>query len=69
MFDVAEKENLKVIICSPLFQGRVANLPFSSPKLNYLNTHAAKHLQFIRSINSSALVSTVFGTSNINHLR
>jgi hypothetical protein len=65
---VAEKEGLKIVLCSPLFQGRVANLPFSSKKLNYLSSNAAKHLQFIRSIDSTALMSTVFGTVNSDHL-
>lgn len=57
------------MLCSPLFQGRVANLPFSSPKMNYLQSNAAKHLQFIRSIDSKALLTTVVGTNNVHHLR
>jgi hypothetical protein len=69
VLDVAEKEGLKIILCSPLFQGRVAGLPFSSPKMNYLTSNAAKHLQFIRSISSNAVASTVFGTNNLQHLR
>lgn len=69
IFDVAEKEGLKIVLCSPLFQGRVAGLPFSSSKMNCLTSNAAKHLQLIRSINSKTLVSTVFGTNNIEHLR
>jgi len=37
--------------------------------MNYLISNAAKHIQFIRSISSNALVTSVFGTNNIQHLR
>ncbi len=36
VFDIAEKEAINVVTCSPLFQGKVASLPFQSKALDYL---------------------------------
>jgi len=61
VFDIAERENINIMSCSPLFQGRLANLPFQSTKLNYMKHLTARHLQMMRSFSSPALLSTIVG--------
>ena len=36
VFDIAQAENINIVSCSPLFQGKVANLPFKSKLLDHL---------------------------------
>lgn len=56
-------------MCCPLFQGRVANLPFKSEYLGRIMNNSAKHLQFLRSTPRDCVLSTIFGTLDPLHLR
>lgn len=59
---------INVNFCSPLFQGRGASLPFSSPLLSNLSSNSAKHLQMVRSVPYSSVVSAIFGSLNSSHV-
>ena len=69
IWDVAEREKINVNLCTPLFQGRLVNVPFQTAKLNHFSTNAAKHLELVRSLQKNALLSTIFGTINPQHLK
>jgi hypothetical protein len=64
VFDIAEKEAINVVGCSPLFQGKVAEVPFQNKKLDYLKHTSAKHLQLMRSFFSPALLTTLVGQTS-----
>ncbi len=68
VFEIAERENINIVGCSPLFQGKVANLPFSNKKMDYLKHNSAKHLQLMRSFNSSSLLTTLVGQTESSHI-
>ena len=69
VIDIAEAENLNIVSCSPLFQGRVTNLPFQSKNLNYLEHLSAQHLQLIRSFPSPSLLTTLVGMTEEDHVK
>jgi predicted aldo/keto reductase-like oxidoreductase len=68
VFDIAEKESINIVSCSPLFQGKVANLPFQNKNLDYLKHSSTKHLQLMRSFFSPALLSTLVGQTESEHI-
>ncbi len=69
VFDIAEAEKINIVSCSPLFQGKVANLPFQSKKIDYISNNSAKHLQLIRSFPSSALLTSLVGMTEADHIK
>ena len=68
VFDVAEAEKINLVSCSPLFQGKIATLPFQSKVLDYLQNPTAKHLQLIRSFPSPSLLTTLVGMTSPQHV-
>lgn len=68
VFEMAERENINIVGCSPLFQGKVANLPFSNKKMDYLKHNSAKHLQLMRSFYSPSLLTTLVGQTESSHI-
>ena len=36
VFDIAKAENVNIVSCGPLFQGKVVPVPFQSKLINYL---------------------------------
>lgn len=59
---------INVISSQPLLQGQLANLPLSRQSIQVFNV-GARHLQFSRSIPSSALKSTLVGMKENEHVR
>lgn len=69
IFEVAHQNHINVNICCPLFQGRVANVPFQSQALNHIEPNASKHLQLVRSLPKPNILTSVFSTEETGHLR
>lgn len=59
---------INLVTSQPLLQGMCANIPLSKVAVEMFNL-SARHLQFVRSIPSKCLVSTLVGMKRPEHVR
>ena len=65
--NVAKKLKLNVVVSSPLLQGKAVDVKLSKTMLG-VEPQGAKHLQFIRSIPSTAIKSVLVGMKKPEHV-
>ncbi|EGR29887.1 hypothetical protein IMG5_146600 [Ichthyophthirius multifiliis] len=68
LLKVAKQLQINIITSSPLMNGALINTPLSSQVFECANL-GAKHLQFIRSIPSDAICSTLIGQKKNRHVK
>mmetsp|Transcript_4755 Transcript_4755/g.8136 ORF Transcript_4755/g.8136 Transcript_4755/m.8136 type:complete len:162 (+) Transcript_4755:983-1468(+) len=61
--------NLNLVSSQPLLQGMCSNIPLSRESTGGIYNLSARHLQFIRSIPSKCLKSTVVGMKQMENVR
>ena len=66
--ETAEALKINVVSVSPLLSGTLINIPLPTNKLSCRH-NGAKHLQLIRSIPSSSLVTTLIGQKSNRHVK
>jgi len=65
---LCEELKINLITSSPLLSGTMINVPLEMNKLP-LTYLGSRHLQFIRSIPSDCLISTVIGMKTSHHVK
>jgi hypothetical protein len=65
---VAKELGISVVGSLPLMQGKLQEVQLSKENLSVYN-HCARHLQLLRSVPSSALMTTLVGMKQNDHVR
>ena len=65
--NIAKKLKLNVIISSPFFHGKTVDVKLSKMMMN-VESQGAKHIQFLRSIPSTAIKSVIVGMKKPEHV-